>query len=586
MKALFLLALTLTLTRGAYAQPCRSLLSEDGASVHDCGGVHLVRLRGTPVERARRLGALVRRGTLSGEVLRYFTGKVSDEAYGQAGWLGAPLLLAYNQMVRLFHRGTPPFLAEEIDAMAEALGVDPISLRRGLSLPDTGVFFQGLGSFPGFRFLPAAGCTSVAARLEGGGFVYGRNLDFAGVGVWDRHPMLLVAEPPPGSAEIRHVVIGADGLPFAGITGVNEAGITFAVHQNYSRDISLSGVPMVLIGELVLRSARTLDEAVEILRRYRPANLWTFVLTDLRSGAVVAVESSGRVFLPRPGDARFFAQTNHAMHRESRERENASFGVEANSIFRMQQAFRMLGASAPRGAADLARILAYQENPLGALSSYHDVQKSETIQTVLFEALPGQPAELSVSADDAPTASGRYASFSLPALFADGDPAWEPRDFVHTPADVRRRQKTTAAANSLYFDQHQLAEAASLMASQPTFDAALFRCVAMAEAGRFSDSLRLAEDALRDPRFTGEPHYIRESFERVRLVSLFRLSRFDEARTLAQNVVEGRNQGSEGPSKQKLLELARRILNRERIPGWMLNLHFDFFSGDLSGRKD
>ena len=37
--------------------------------------------------------------------------------------------------------------------------------------------------------------------------------------------------PPSGSSEAKHIAIGAEGLPVSSITGVNEAGITFAVHQ-------------------------------------------------------------------------------------------------------------------------------------------------------------------------------------------------------------------------------------------------------------------------------------------------------------------------------------------------------------------
>jgi len=572
MKVRIYLALGLALTQSAFAEPCRIVEEK----VYDCGGVHVVRLAGSPVDRARRMGELVKRGVLSGEVLRYFTDKVSDVAHAENGTLAGPLLLVYHQLVRLFHRAAPSPIAEEIDAMAHALGVDPIVLRGGLSLPDTGVFVHGLGYW--LHFLPATGCSSVATPLAGGGFAYGRNLDFAGVGAWDRHPMIAVLEPEPGSKELRHLAIGADGLPFAGITGVNEAGITFAVHQNFSRDISTHGVPMVLIGELVLRSAKTLDEAIEVLRRNRPANLWTFVLNDLRNGESVAVESSSRVFLARRSRDRPFAQTNHAQHAETRERETAAYGTLANSEFRFD---RLLSGieKAPDGVGALAKLLAYQEDPLGQLSAYHDVLKSETIQTVLFEAR-GDSVRLAVTVDPAPASSGKYAVFSLADLWGAGAPAWEARDYVGTSPEVRQRQRTFTSAYVNYFEERRFAEASAMLASQRTLDAALFRCVAMADAGRYEDSLRIADEALRDPRFTGEPAYVRESLTQVRLIALYRLGRKDEARVLARIVVDQK------PKQPALGELARRIANREHVPAWRLAVHFDFFSGDLGGRKD
>jgi hypothetical protein len=577
LRALLLASL---LTRSAFADSCSVVDDTPNMRVHDCAGVHVVHLKGTPVERAHAMGVLVKSGKLSNEVLKYFVFKVTDLLAEDVGPLALPITLAYHQLTRLLHRAAPPFLEEEVDALSQGLGQDPIVIRRGLSLPDAGVLIQGLGSYPGMHFLPATGCTSGAAPLEGGGYAYGRNLDFAGVGAWDRHPMIAVMEPPSGSEELRHLVIGGDGLPFGGITGVNEAGITFAVHQNYSRDISLSGVPMIFIGELVLRRAHNLDEALQVLRTYRPAEQWTFVVTDLRKGVALAVESSSRIFLPRMTRAgEPFAQSNHNLHEESRANENSTYGLLMNSQFRFAHVLNALRAPI-QDVGTIAKALAYQENPLGELSAYHDVLKAETIQTVLVEARPGSDIAVAVSTDPAPASSGRFARFDLGALFKEAPPSFTSLDYAQTPPEVRHRQLTFTAAYSRYFDERQFAEGASLLFSQRTLDAALFRCVAMAEAGRYDDAVRLADEALRDPRFVSEPAYIRDSVTQVKLVSLIRNRRDEDARTLAGNVVE------RGTKQPALLEIARRLLNRESIPGWRLALHFDFFSGDLGGRKD
>src|SRR5690242_3412802 len=115
MKACFAFLLLLAVTRSAFADECLP----GGGGVADCGGVHVVRLRGSPVERARRMGELIRSGALSGDVLAYFAAKVTAQA-APASPLAALFTLAYNQLVRLFHRGAPAPLAEEVDAMARA----------------------------------------------------------------------------------------------------------------------------------------------------------------------------------------------------------------------------------------------------------------------------------------------------------------------------------------------------------------------------------------------------------------------------------------------------------------------------------
>jgi len=573
---------SLLITQSALASLCKTVLQNTEVSVRDCGGLKVVRLRGEPEIRARSMGRLLR-GTLSGEVVDYFSEKVTALSKREIGMFSGAFALVYNQLIRLFHRATPKHLAEEIDGMAQGMGVDPIVLRRGLSLPDTGVLLQGLGSFPYLGFLPAPGCTSVASPTSEGGFVYGRNLDFAGVGTFDRHPMLLSIEPNPNSGELRHIVLGADGLLFGGITGVNEAGITFAIHQNFSRDVGVFGVPMILIGELILRSARSLDEAEKILRLHRPASLWTFVMNDLNTGQSLTVEASQKVFLARRSEGMAFAQTNHLMHEESRVFENADFGILDNSRFRMRRAFQMLEESSVRDPSLIARVLSEQADKQGKFSAYHDILKGETIQTAIFEREPGKKQMLYLSVDEAPTSSGRYAAIPLQQFWQkenSEDLEIKIVDLALTPKEKRVNQREIARAFHAYFDRQEPLEAAAILESHPTLNAALFRSLAFYQAERFQEAIQLAQSALHEPRFLAEPMHIHQSLENIRLASFLRLGRLEEARNLAQKLLD------QGPIKNPLKKLCDHVVRGEKPPRWMLNLTFHFFSGDLSGRKD
>lgn len=580
---LLLTALLSLLTQSASAaEGCQTLFDEPQATVRRCLGVSVVTLRGAPVARAETMGKLLR-GPLSPDVVNYFAHKVTGTAVESAGFLGRLAGLAYNQLVRHFHRSTPAALTEEMDAMAKGMGIDPIELRRGLSLPDTAALLQGLGSHPWLEFLPAVGCTSAAAETKAG-FAWARNLDFAGVGTFDRHPMLLSIEPGPGSAELRHVVLGADGLLYGGITGVNEAGIAFAVHQNFSRDVGVTGLPMILVGELVLRGARSLAEAEEILRRHRPASLWTFVVADLHKREMMAVESSQRHFLVRRKEGAVFAQTNHAMHPESRDWENGDAAVIGNSVYRMKKAFELLEAAPAPSPATAANVLAYQEDPAGQLSGYHDVLKGETIQSVIFES-EGGALRLYLSTDEAPSSGGKYAMFPLPAgLAGAGSVVPEATDLVRTPAEKRLRQREIARAYHAYFELRRPGEAAAILADHHTLDATLFRAFAAYREGRYQETLSLAEAAQKNPRWVAEPAYLFESFAALRIGAWLRLGRREEARELASRLLE--RDRERGLAKGFTKRLAGHVAKGENPPSWMLNFAFNFFSGDLGGRKD
>lgn len=569
--------LALLLTQSAWAENCQPLRASAGLKLYQCDQLRLLYLNGSPVERAKAMGGLIRDGGLSSEVMRYFSNKVQDLAATQAPGFRAIIGLAYNQAVRLLHRGTPRDMAEEVDAMAAAMGVDGIDLRRALSLPDTGALANALGSIPLFRPMPASGCTSVAWK-NSGGFYYGRNLDFAGTGVWDKHPLLTVILPS-GGEEQKHAVFGADGDLFGGITGVNEAGISFAVHQNYTDDGGLRGTPMIFIGEAVLRHARTIDEGIEILRKLRPAVLWTFVLTNLHSGEAVAVESSSRRFQVRTMEGDAFVQTNHLMNKETKDAEFVSTGIKMNSIYRMKRAFELMEAM-PKSdpLAGIAGILSYQENPDGRLAAYHDILKAHTIQTVLLENTGNSPRAF-LSLDPAPTSGGRMAGFDLAGLWG-GTTQFEIRDFVKTPPEKRLRQRQISDAFSLYFDQHKFSEAAALLEGHNTLDSAFFKAVTLTQQDQWGESLALLEKTLSDPRLLAEPAYVRQSLAWIKTAALWQLGKKNDAQLSAQALL------AEDPANVRLREFCELVIAGKNPPQWMMKFSFDFFSGDLHGRAN
>lgn len=570
------------LTQSAAAQECKPVaVGNPQAKLFQCESLHLLYLQGTPIERARAMGELMRAGNITPDVMTYFAGKVTETVKQKSRLLARPVELLYNQIVRLLHRQAPREISEEIDAMAQAMGVPSIDLKRALSLPDAAALTNVVGSVPLFRALPAAGCTSVAWKTPGG-FTYGRNLDFASTGVFDRHPLLTVILPS-SEDEQKHIVFGADGVLFGGITGVNEAGIGFAVHQNYTSAGRLSGVPMPLLGEMVLRQARNLNEAVEILREHRPAVLWTFVLTSLATGEAMTVESSPTRFAVRSLEDGMLVQTNHVMDSEIRKDEFPSLGIKMNSIYRMKRAFELMNSAKP-GTPPLttvAEILAYQENPEGRLSAYHDVLKAHTIQTIFLEASPAGEQRALLSVDPAPTSGGRMAAFKLKDLWAASPaPSFELTDLVRTPPEKRERQRQISDAFSLYFDQHNLSEASSLLTNHDTLDSAFFTAVTLTQRGLWQESLLTAEQALSNPRYLGEPAYIRQSLAWLKAAALLELGKMPEATAAAEAIL------LENPENVRLRDFAG-MLSRGKIPPlYMRRFSFDFFSGDFHGRAN
>jgi hypothetical protein len=560
----------------AHAQEnCLSLENSTNFQIHQCGRVKVVSLYGSPELRAKTFGEIVRT-KLNTEVIHYFANKVRDSVSAPSPLSGI-FELAYEQLIRLWHRNVPNNYAEELNAYASGLGVDPIFLKKAISLPDTASMLMG---FDHNSPLPTLGCTSVAAEDNEGNFFYGRNLDFAGVNLWDQHPLILQIFPEKNSKELKHLVFGADGLLFGGITGVNEKGITISVHQNYSNDSSLSGIPMIFLGEMVLRSAETLDQAVEILQKNRPSVLWTFVITDLQLGQAVAVETSTQRFSTRWMQTEGFVQTNHIMHPEFRSSEAMNFGTKLNSLFRMKTAFEILLKNSERiNENSIAEILGYQENSEGFFSAHHDILKAHTIQTLIFSPKEETLGNLFMSNDEAPTSGGKFLQLSLDQLFQENQtPTFEIREFFRGSKQKRIRQKQISQAFHSYFDRKNLAEAVSILKSHPTIASILFQTSAYYQMGQWQEAVALAEQSLRESKFMAEPNYIRQSLKWIQLLSLWKLEKKQEARDLAETL------DTEIPLNPSLKSLVKKVKAGKPPNTKDFSIAFEFFSGDLGAR--
>ncbi len=128
----------------------------------------------------------------------------------------------------------------------------------------------------GFAF----GCTSLVATgaaTSDGKLVHARNMDFMGINYWEPYQTVIYYHPEDKK---RFVSVSAAGVPFACLSAMNEDGLCYALHQNYSNDIGLDGPPVLTLGALVIRNAATIPEALEVLRANPPNAGWTVGLSD------------------------------------------------------------------------------------------------------------------------------------------------------------------------------------------------------------------------------------------------------------------------------------------------------------------
>ncbi len=184
-------------------------------------------------------------------------------------------------LVKILVKQLPSHSKDRILGLSEASKISFQKLVIPLVLPDLLPLLQAYGGKLGaVNFIdvsppPLFGCSSFIHN--GDKFLQGRNLDFPGVGYWDRYPVIQMMAP---KNTLRYIGFVTAGVPIAGITGVNEAQISVALHQHYCFNTNLRGKLPFVIGEEILRKARNLNEALAILKNSKVASSWAFVVAD------------------------------------------------------------------------------------------------------------------------------------------------------------------------------------------------------------------------------------------------------------------------------------------------------------------
>lgn len=559
-----------------FAEECELLSVDARHELRNCGGVRVVHLMGSPDQRAETFGQMIREQKLSRRLLDYFSNRVLNDVPEGFQWLATPLL---NWYAHKWISGVPTPWAKEIEAMAKGLEQPVETLERALTLPDLANHLNAYSLDWPLKELPPMGCTSAARRNSDGSFVYGRNLDFSSVGLWDARPLMVVHMPEANSKELRHIAIGSDGVLFAGITGVNEAGITLAVHQNYTQTKSF-GIPMFFLGEMLLREVSNLDAAKAFFEKYRPGTNWTFVVTDLRLGEAIAIEASPEGVNVRPMDGDRFAQTNHLDGKTNVELIRPA--TLWNSRFRMEKAMALLkGDVSPSGwtSDSIYHLLAFRSDLGGELSGYRDIIKPHTIQTAVFERKSDGEWQLNLSRDPAPTASGSFVRWNIASLLqpeeATRNLSFESHQGTTTSPEIRKNQEANSTAFRQSFDERNDDAALATIAKQSSVGAKLFRAIVDLKEKRYSEAYSGAEAALKEIEADTDLFLVKEGLTRVMINASVGLEQYSHAKELARQALGA------GTTSSELLDTARILESSKSLPLRLRVLHYDFFSGNL-----
>ncbi len=344
------------------------------------------------------------------------------------------------------------------DGFCEATGLDRRAVGRALVMPDALNFLVGLHAAVRPAPTPALGCTSVAAwgaATSNGRMLFGRNLDFAGNGVWDRFPLLVRHEPQHG---VPYAAFTTAGGIVDGITGVNMEGLTVALHQHLSWDVSLWGTrPVLDLGQEVLRTCRTIDEAIALISSWPTTAGWTVVLTHWKSRKACAIERTARRCFVRFASDGVFARANDYEEPSLKGAEIEYTPWRGGSRARQARALALLRQQ--KGWLDAVRIASILRDHLdperGVTRAFaQTIAGPSNMTSVVIDAEAG---EVWAAEGPAPVCEGAYRRFKLwedspagealpvPTLLSDAQQAGYQRYMEALLAWERSRDEEAAA---------------------------------------------------------------------------------------------------------------------------------------------
>lgn len=197
------------------------------------------------------------------------------------------------------------------------------SIFQGFLLPEHRAELHALADAAGVRFDEALlsncfldlnhimACSTIGLPADAspdGVARFGRNLDFASLGVADKHSVLLIMHPKGRYAFAAVSWPGMVGV----LSGMNEHGLTLANMEVGGASDEPHAMPYILLYRMVLERCKTVDEAIALLNQTPRQTTNNLMLMDAAgSRAVVEITSRNITVRRGHGDATLISTNHH-----------------------------------------------------------------------------------------------------------------------------------------------------------------------------------------------------------------------------------------------------------------------------------
>lgn len=383
-------------------------------------GIHVLRLHGNDYEMGFQHGSLLKDSIAHGPIpyfAKWVEKLMARGFFGPVAPISKQLGTALSATIgKRIAAKFPKHVQDALDGLADGAGIDRKELRRAVTMPETylwlGVWYKRLFKAPiaARHGVPVIGCTSAIAHgaaTTHGRLLHGRNFDYQGVGAWDKEQAVVFHEPNDGQP---YVSVTAAGVLLGGTTAMNASGISLVVHQHIAcTDFDLDGLPVGVVGDLVMRHAKNLDDAKRILDEHVPNGAWTYIVTSAKEKRTLCYEVTANRRSPFEPDADIFGYSNIFVRREVEKTEVDFYPAYwRNNVERWHASNRRLEKS--RGKIDADEIASILGDIGEGCRLTCAISALTTVASVVFDA---ERALVYVATGRPPVSNRPYLAFDL-----------------------------------------------------------------------------------------------------------------------------------------------------------------------------
>ncbi|MBL7543770.1 MAG: hypothetical protein JNL11_08130 [Bdellovibrionaceae bacterium] len=349
-------------------------------------GIYVLDLHGTREDMMRAHGYFAGKNVKSHSPLQFFSEVMDKTLQEKMNTVGARVVSQTLDVLLKMKMSSEDERAYK--AFAQGMGVSSQQVFKALYYPDFGEMLAAINYSKNKTFMdiPELGCSTfiVPQSSQNSGMIFGRNLEFGGVGLFDRYPAIIYLHPTDVKDQ-PYIQLTALGVPGTH-TAYNQSGIMISLHQLTANQMRPTGDLILNVVDEVARRAKTLAEAKQLIESKKFTTPWKIMVASEKenSGFVVDVSPRGEFFVDMA--AHGIGETNHTHAAELKKDEFfSSYNYIHSSVMRRTLMQNTLKNNSVTDVESAIKLLTSRQDSDGNLRLF-SVNKFSNIMSVVMSA--------------------------------------------------------------------------------------------------------------------------------------------------------------------------------------------------------